>query len=278
MALPFNRLIRKNQLVLLEFENLAQYRPKVIHAFTTREGGYSKGVFKGLNLGFLTEDFNGNVLKNHALLAKTVGFDLEDTVFSHQVHGTDVRVVTQKDLRKGGQLEEISVAFDGMVCREKNVILMSFFADCVPLFFYDPKKEAIGLAHAGWKGSLNGIGARMVEVLGKEFGCHPEDIEVTLGPSIGDCCFEVGQEVYALFKQAYPKPEYYQHKTDTTVHIHLGEILKESLKTVGMTEKNIYQSGICTKCSNELFFSHRAQNNKAGRMVGLIGLKEADAS
>lgn len=157
--MPINEFIRNDDFVHIKFQNLSKYNDKLFHAFTTREGGCSKGDFSALNFGFTSGDFPGNVLKNYLVLSQKLEVDIKRIVFSKQVHENNVRVVTDKDVSEGIDIKTSKYEYDAMVTNCKNVYLTAFFADCVPLFFYDPQKNIVGIAHSGWKGTLENISA-----------------------------------------------------------------------------------------------------------------------
>ena len=280
MLLPANRFMRKDDFVYVEFANLFKYKSKVFHAFTTREGGCSKGSFRALNLGFTSGDFTGNVLKNFAVLGQKLDIDIQKIVYSKQVHGNKVRVVTDRDVMAGVDLEKSSFEYDAMVTNCKNIYLMAFFADCVPVFFYDVQKNVVAIAHSGWKGTYENVSANVVDTLKKEYNSNPQDLIVTIGPSIGNCCFEVGHDVIEKFAEKYENIDdlYYlknecEDDNERKYNLDLWGMIRKCLIDCGLKQENITTSGVCTKCKNEMFYSYRAQNGLTGRLVGIIALK-----
>ena len=150
---------------------------------------------------------------------------------------------------------------------------MSFHADCTPVFFYDHVKKVIGLAHAGWRGTLLNIAGKMVKAFVNDFNSNPSDIRIAIGPSLGSCCFEVDKDVADLFLSENGEFEKYMEIKEPKYYFNLWEINKYLLMKEGIKEENIEISGICTKCNNDLFFSHRGQGGKRGLLAGILMMK-----
>lgn len=246
----------------------------VTHGFTTRDGGISSGCYRSLNLGLHVGDDPRSVVENRRLVCQSLGMDFTKLVAACQVHGDQVTVVTEEHLGRGNSsMEDALPAVDGLVTNLPGVPLSSYYADCVPLFFLDPVKRVVALAHAGWKGTVARIGAKTVEKMQSHFGCAPGDILAAIGPSIGPCCYAVDQPVVeklSTFKQwqslvTLQQPG--QWLWD------LWATNKQVLQQAGIREENITVAGICTACNQHRFFSHRASGGQTGRMASLIMLK-----
>ncbi len=179
---------------LVCFENLNGY-DEIRHCYTTRHGGVSNGVFMSLNMGFGRGDDVHNVMENYQRVADTLGLDLEGFVLSDQVHRDNIREVTGKDAGKGIVRKRDYDSVDGLVTDVRGITLVTFYADCVPLFFYDPSNHAIGMGHAGWRGTVLDIGGKTVRKMTDVFGSKPSELVVGIGPSIGVCCYEVDESV-----------------------------------------------------------------------------------
>ena len=176
------RLLEKNGVVYVGFPKLLAYEKELVHGFSTRIGGVSKDHLSSMNLSFTRGDDRENVLENHRRFAGALEYDETKLVFSDQVHLTRFHKVTQKDCGKGIIRESDIRQIDGLVTNEPGVPIITFYADCVPLFFYDPVRKVIAMAHSGWRGTVERIGAKMTAYMEEEFGCRAADIlcEITL--------------------------------------------------------------------------------------------------
>ena len=176
------------------------------HGISTRMGGVSKPPFAALNMALHVGDCAADVLENRRLFAEALGLDAARIVTPRQVHGDEVRLVRASDAGMGASRYDESVpACDALMTAESGLPLLLCFADCVPLLFFDPVRRVIAAAHAGWKGTVAEIGRKTVQRMGEAFGSRPQDILAGIGPSIGACCFEVGEEVAAAFHAAFPE-------------------------------------------------------------------------
>ncbi len=244
----------------------------IIHGFTTRKGGVSKGSFESMNIGFSTGDSDENIKRNIEIMAEKLGINVDDIVETNQSHTNNIKYVTEE--HKGRVFGETAFKdVDGIYTDKKNLALMSFHADCTPVFFYDPVKKVIALAHAGWRGTLFNIAGVMVSALVKDFDCDPKDIITAIGPSLCSCCFEVDKDVSDMFSEQNKEFLKYMEIKGPKYHFNLWEINKYLLMQEGIKEENIEISGICTKCNNDLFFSHRGQGGKRGLLAGILMMK-----
>lgn len=264
---------KSGELEYIQFRKLEKFNNVLTHCVTTRKGGVSEGECTSLNMGFNRNDKHENVLENYIRISEELKISHENMVFSNQVHDNKVRIVTKADCGKGIVRSSDIFGYDGLVTNIEEVVLVTFYADCVPIFFFDPVKKVIGLAHSGWRSTVKGIGKETLKLMNKEFGCSASDIIACIGPSISQCCFEAGEEVYDEFVGTYPWCSNLCKKTDENKwHINLQEIIKATLLDTGVKEDNISISGICTKCNKDTFFSHRGDKGKTGSLAAIMQL------
>jgi YfiH family protein len=264
-------LNEKQDFKYITFPSFENYND-IIHCFTTRKGGVSSGAFESMNVGFSTGDSDANVKRNIEIMAERLGINVYDIVETNQTHTNTVKYVTEQ--HKGRVFGETTFKdVDGIYTDKKNLALMSFHADCTPVFFYDPIKKVIALAHAGWRGTLLNIVGIMVRALVNDFNSDPKDIKIAIGPSLGSCCFEVDKDVADMFLDENKEFIKYMEIKEPKYHFNLWEINKYLLMKEGIKEENIEISGICTKCNNDMFFSHRGQGGKRGLLSGILMMK-----
>ncbi len=234
-----------------------------LHFFTRRTGGVSLPPFHTLNLGLTTQDEPQNVRNNRKRIEEKFGLLLR--ALALQVHGGEVLV-----LKSAGELpsENALPKADAIVSSAPGISLAMFFADCVPLYLWDPVKKAGGLAHAGWRSTILDIGPHAIESLQQEFGTSLEDIQVAIGPSIGPCCFQVGPEVAEEFREKFGDEVI--EKKDGQFYVDLWKSNKLALLKKGVKGGNIELAGECTSCRSDLYFSYRRDKGKTGRMAGVI--------
>lgn len=177
----------------------------VTSAFSTRLGGVSEGYYSSLNLSFDRGDDPARVLENFKRIGASMGVAVEDMVLSKQTHTTNVRVVTEEDKGKGVMRERNYTDVDGMITNVPGICLVTSYADCVPLYFVDPVKKAIGLSHSGWRGTVGKIGKNTVQLMQENFGSKPKDLLAAVGPSVCMDCYEVSEDVIEQFKEAFEK-------------------------------------------------------------------------
>lgn len=246
----------------------------VKHGFTTRIGGVSPKPFNTLNLGLNTKDEKENIMKNFQSISDAFNIPLDKMVLSDQVHATTIRIVTEKDSGKGLSKPLDYKEIDGLLTNVRGLMLLTFYADCVPLFFLDKVKNVAGVAHAGWKGTIARIGEKMIDTMKKAYGSNSEDILVGIGPSIGSCCYTVKKDVYDKFNDSLPFAEEVLMKESTeTWRLDLWNANKKILEENGILSRNITICGLCTGCNNNEFFSYRKENGRTGRMAALIQLR-----
>lgn len=278
---------RNDQDPLLLYIQPWQSFKQLTAGFTTRHGGVGQAPYASLNCAYHVGDDAEAVLSNRCLVTDKLAFPLEAWTCGEQVHGKHVAVVTATE-RGRGLLDRQSALqdTDGLVTNVPGVLLTSFYADCVPLYFYDPVKQAVGLAHAGWKGTVAGIAVSMVETMEREYGSRREDIRAAIGPSIGECCYEVDEAVMQHVRVWLDEPqgndEYersvsrsvYTPAADGKTMLNLKECNRHIMMKAGILPDHIECTTWCTSCHTELFFSYRKENGTTGRMASWIGLEE----
>lgn len=203
----FTTVIDTGILPVIRFPALAN-TGIVEHGFSTRLGGKSKGNYASMNLSFTRGDNIEAVLDNFKLFGQAVSMDYRDMVFSDQTHTANVRIVTEEDKGKGIIKERDYTDIDGLVTNRPGIPLVTFYADCVPLFFIDPIREVIALSHSGWRGTVHKIGKKTVELMQREFKSNPADIITAIGPSICQSCYEISSDVAMQFKEAFSDEAY----------------------------------------------------------------------
>ena len=264
----------KQGVFYLTFPRLEQYG-FIRHAFSTRVGGVSENEYTSMDLNFGRGDSEENVVRNFHRFCSAAGFDYSTLVASAQDHHTFVRRVGTENYGTGIWKPKDMKSVDGLITNEKNVTLVTFYADCVPLFFLDPQKRAVGLAHAGWRGTAAKMGAKMVNAMVREFGSSPKDILAAVGPSIGPCCFEVDAPVYeefAALSGIHPE-EFIIHKDSGKYMIDLWEANRRIIMKAGVPEENIEVAQLCTECNAQWLWSHRANGAKRGGLAAMMCLK-----
>ncbi|MBQ4146032.1 MAG: peptidoglycan editing factor PgeF [Clostridia bacterium] len=256
-----NRLYLKSELI--------EKCDGVNHCFTSRLGGVSCGKISGLNLGFRVDDNPKSVKENYRIVADDMNFNLDNMVLAKQTHTDNIRIVTREDAGKGiAKVSDIEDT-DGLLTKEKGIALVVFAADCVPVLLYDPQREVAGAIHAGWRGTVKGITGKAVTMMEKEYGSKPEGIVVTIGPSIGPCCFEFGNDAKNYFPEKYIK-----RISDEKCLIDIWSMNKDQLLSQGVLEKNIDLLGVCTVCNSDKFYSYRTHKEHTGRQTAIIEIKK----
>lgn len=239
-------------------------------AVFTRAGGVSDPPFDSLNISFAVRDDPDRVRANRGLMARSVGWDPASLVTGQQVHGCSVAAVG-RDAIGGGDLPET----DALVTDQPGVLLLLKFADCVPIILWDPVRRVVALAHAGWKGTARGIAAATVEFMARRYGSSPSALFAGVGPSIGPCCYQVGPEVATLAERAFAGTGVLRWESAGDIRFDLWSANAEALMRVGVPEESIAIAGICTRCRNDLFFSHRASGGHTGRFGMVAGVRHA---
>lgn len=250
------------------------------HLFSTRFGGVSEGIFESMNLSFTRGDDEEKVKENFKKIAQVMGAGMGQFVLSHQTHTANIRIVTKEDAGNGLTKPLPYENVDGLITREKGLVLSTFYADCVPVYLVDPVKEVIALCHSGWKGTVLEIGAKTVKTMQEAFGCRPKDIYGAVAPSICQECYEVSEDVIKEIKETFSKKEYgencnnelFYQKSNGKYQLNLWRACELTLLKAGLVPEHIEVTDICTCCNPDYLFSHRASMGKRGNLGAFLML------
>ncbi|MFD2443441.1 peptidoglycan editing factor PgeF [Bacillus sp. CGMCC 1.16607] len=254
----------------------AEEWPNLVVGFTTKNGGFSDQVFSSLNFGLHVGDQNDDVCKNKQKLAELLQFPTKFWVAAEQTHGKNIKEINVKHRGLGAYQYSDSIKdTDGFYTNQKGILLTLCYADCVPIYFIDKRTNTIGLVHAGWKGTVNGISVKMIDRW-KQNGIHLDDILVVIGPSICEKCYVVDDFVInfvqKILEDVEKKP--YNQIKDGQYQLDLKRLNQLLLIHSGIPESNISLTEFCSSCNASDFFSHRRDQGKTGRMMSFIGWKE----
>lgn len=256
---------------------LLQNTGLVHHGFSTRLGGVSCGEFATMNFNMARGDSLENVEENYRRFCNAIGCDWDRAIMTHQTHTVHVETVTEDMIPPGRTLQEKKpfTDVDGLITNVPGAVLITSYADCVPLFFLDPVKRVIGLSHSGWRGTVKRMGAITIEKMRTVYGCDPRDILACVGPSICQDCYEVGPEVAEEFMSAFSRREADQI-------LRMNEAGRYQLDLWKANELILFQSGICkehmaitnvcTCCNPDLLFSHRYTKGRRGNLCAFLSL------
>lgn len=236
----------------------------ILAAVSTRRGGVSPAPWDSLNLGRSVGDDEARVDANRDRLLASLGASAIQLVRIHQVHGGDILdadAPSWPDTDAGPRPHA-----DGTITARRDRLLVITIADCAPVFVTHGASGTLAAVHAGWRGTVAGIAARAVRRVAEGAGVRPADVRAAVGPSIGPCCFEVGAEVVA----ALPTCEVPQAGGGRS-HVNLWQANRDQLRAAGVLAENIDVAGLCTMCRRDLFFSHRRDAGRTGRMIALLG-------
>lgn len=241
----------------------------VTHAFLTRLGGVSAPPFDTLNLGHTVGDDLAAVEENHRRAFAALGISREQVVSPYQVHGAHVRPVGQ------AHTGTIQPATDGLLTTAPGVALLLRFADCVPLLLFDPVHRAVGLIHAGWKGTAAGVVPAAVAAFVHHVGSSPGDLWAGVGPAIGPCCYQVEPDIVEAIARVCPdEAEVIQQRDgaqrDVGLYLDLPGAVRAQLEAAGIS--HVEMANLCTACHTEEWFSHRAEHGRTGRFGALVML------
>ena len=272
------RNYRSEEGYVLPYLSFSSYEalPYIRHMFTTREGGVSKDIYESLNLSFTRGDDETAVLENYRRVAQALGTSIDHIVTSDQTHTTNVRPVGKEDLGKGITRPRDYKDVDGMITDQPGVLLATFYADCVPLYFVDPVHKAIGLSHSGWRGTVGRMGQATVEAMERSFGSQPKDLLCAIGPSICQDCYEVSRDVAEAVIFAFPthEKEILQAGALGKYQLDLWKANEIVLTEAGVLKEHIDLAGLCTCCNSSILFSHRASKGKRGNLGAFLMLTE----
>lgn len=243
----------------------------VNHGFSTRLGGVSEGCFRSMNISTTRGDDPEHVARNCELIAQAIGVRPESFTYTHQTHTTNVAVVKAED--KGKRFMET----DGLVTNVPGICLVTFYADCVPLYFVDPVKRAIGLSHSGWRGTVEKMGCVTVEKMCAEYGSRPEDILAAIGPSICQDCYEVSEDVIERFRKEFREDLWerlFYKRKNGKYQLNLWEANRQVFLEAGIRGEHIAVTNVCTHCNPDILFSHRKTGGERGNLSAFLALKE----
>ena len=264
-----------NGIPYLSFESFDKTN-LTVNAFSTRIGGVSSGYAASLNFGGTVNDAPENIAENYRRMAAALSVRPEQMVLTQQTHTTNLLRVGSDDAGKGITRPRPWTDIDGLLTDVPGVMLVATFADCVPLYFLDPVHQAIALSHSGWRGSVGKMGAVTVQRMQKEFGTNPSDLLAGIGPCICRSCYEVDDYVSEQIHEGFSdddcshflfpgRPGHYQ--------LDLKAMNRLILRQAGVPDAQISDSGLCTCCEPERFFSHRASNGKRGNLCAFLMLR-----
>ncbi|MGE5474235.1 MAG: peptidoglycan editing factor PgeF [Ignavibacteriales bacterium] len=257
---------QKNGVEYLEFNCLSAYSEKLIHCISTKIGHIGNPSVKHAEASEHTRE-------NFKNLADVIEIDYKNMVFANQVHEDNVRIVNYENRGEGVLRPRSQEGCDALMTVTPGTALVAFFADCVPILFYEPWQNAIAIAHAGWRGTVKKIAAKTVKEMVKQFGCNPENIIACIGPSIGRCCFEVETTVKNEFEYAFGTDnKIIEHLESGKYKVDLWKANIKQLIEKGLKQENIHSSGICTACNNDVLYSYRADGPETGRNYAVLQL------
>ena len=267
-------LKEKNHVPYIQFKNLSA-TGIVKNGFSTRKGGVSTGIFSSMNLNFKRGDDPDAVLENYRRMAAALNMRVEDMVLSDQTHTTNIRVITEEDRGKGILKPQDYSDVDGMITNVPGIVLVTSYADCVPLYFVDPVRKAIGLSHSGWKGTVGHIGQKTVWKMHEVYGSEPKDIVAAIGPSICQSCYEVSDDVAEAFRANFTADEAADILLDKGNGKYQLDLWKANwyvLTDAGILPEHLSVTDLCTACHPELLWSHRKTNGQRGGLSAFLSL------
>ncbi len=247
-------------------------REGFIHGWPTRTGGVSPGQRASLNLGLRWGDAPENVDENRRRVAVAAGYDPARLQVTKHVHGVNVWVVGDSIAAAAPGAPEAPHEYDALVTDRPGDVLGAFAADCIPMLFADPVRRVAAAAHAGWRGTVGGVGVNTVATMHDRFGSDPRDVRAALGPSIGPCCFEVGDEVVEAFAAALGAVPGLIVDGPRKHHIDLRVAMRTMLERAGLRGEHIDDRPPCTRCDAQRFFSFRRDGQAGGVHMGFIGV------
>ncbi|MBI3242707.1 MAG: peptidoglycan editing factor PgeF [Chloroflexi bacterium] len=235
------------------------------HAIFARTGGLSPQPWASLNMSISTGDSAENARANRLRAFETLALSAESMADVWQIHGTEtIRI----DHPRG---DGPPIKADGLITDRPGVALFQRFADCVPILLYDPKRQALGMVHSGWRGTVNKAAASPVKAMAEAYGSRPADLIAGIGPSIGPEHYEVGPEVIEAVRQGFDNADELLITNNNKTHFNLWAANARVLREAGVEQIEV--AGLCTACRNDLFFSHRAEAGKTGRFGAVIALR-----
>lgn len=247
------------------------------NGISTRLGGVSQGFLSSMNFAYNDYDDKENVYENYKIFCNATGIDINKIVTTKQVHSNKVVKLDENHTfrsvsEKGCDFPEV----DGVVTNVKGATLFAFSADCSLIQIVDPINKAIGLCHSGWRGTVSKISQNAINMMQEYYGSSPENLLVTIGPSICPECFDVEWDMISEARKGFSEKDYdkiYYQKNETKYQFNLWEANRIVLKEAGVRESNIFMPNLCTKCNPNFLFSHRNQGLKRGTLIAFLGIK-----
>lgn len=243
-------------------------------AVSCRIGGISRAPFTSLNMGLHVGDHVEDVLEKRKRYFRALGIDESRLINCCQVHGTHIEKVSGKDCGRGAlSLDTAIPDTDGLITGDPNVPLTMNYADCTPLFFYDPVKKAAALSHGGWRGTAGNIVGKTVDFMVSEFSCSRNTILGAIGPAIGFPNFEVGQEVIDAMRPLMEENKFsrlYRKKENGKYLFALAEMNHFLMRKAGLLEEHIEDCHMDTWDRNDLFYSYRREKGRTGRHMAVL--------
>ena len=263
--------VRKNELTVLEFDNLSRF-PEICHFSSTRTGGCSSGNYSSLNLGFNSGDAPQDVTANRKTLCTALGINPGTIVFPKQTHTATIKMITScfNELDERAQKQFLNET-DAVVTDLKGVCVAIKTADCVPILLFDSKQKVVAAVHAGWRGTVQNIVKETIQLMAEKYGSSPSDLWAGIGPSISPEIYEVGEEVWSQFASEFYQATY-PSKADKRL-LDLWSANYHQLVNAGVPSEQIEAARICTYSNPDQFFSARRDGLKTGRMATGIMLR-----
>jgi len=262
----------------LSFESLDAF-DGITNVFSTRLGGVSDGFYASMNLGFNNGDDIDKVHHNFEIIAsKVLHISADRIVCSKQTHTTNVAQITMQDIGIDGRVANRFQDIDGLMTNVPGIALACFYADCVPLYFYDPDKKAVAVSHSGWRGTVHRMGEETIKQMSLVYGCEPKDIYCAIGPSICRDCYEVSADVAQAFSDEFGNDAdkiIADGKETGKYQLDLWKANEIILMQAGILKEHIEVAGLCTCCNSDWLYSHRASNGKRGNLAAFIMINEA---
>jgi len=256
--------IKKDGIEYLQFRKLLEYEDILQHCFTLRPLDF------GSNSTY--ESQKELVIENYKKICDSLNLDYRNVVRPYQTHSDNIKAVDNDTSEEPSIFSKEYKEIDGLMTDKKNKILSLSYADCTPLYFFDPNKRVIANIHSGWVGTTKKIGEKAVERLVEVYGCETKDLICCIGPTIRECHFEVDEDVKEVFTKNFNDLEGLIRVTKAKYHINTVKINKRILLEAGLQENNIIDSGICTVCNYDLIYSYRGNNRAECRNTAIISL------
>lgn len=249
----------------------------VKQGFSTRIGGVSRGEFASMNFASTRGDDPEAVRENYRRMTKVLDIPADRMVLAKQTHTTNVRIVTEADAGKGFARERDYDEVDGLLTDVPELPLVTFYADCIPLYFLDPVKKVIGLSHAGWRGTVNRMAEVTLKKMREAYGSSPADVLAAIGPGICGDCYEVGEEVAEAFRESWREEvcrRILVPKGGGKYRLDLWAANAACLEESGIRAEHLAVTDICTCCNADKMFSHRASKGRRGNLAAFLCLRE----